>query len=120
MCSWREGIPADIYSQLWTLQIYRKLGKSFKTIPIKMVFLLTDSPPAFLVEIDKGNFEVKMLENVKDPKDLDRFECDAYIALPTEIFLKGPNDIRNAIAQKKAKIKNYEILTFLEKISEAL
>jgi len=120
MCSLREGIPADIYSQLWTLQIYRKLGKLFKNIPIKMVFLLTDSPPAFVVKIDKVNFEVKMLENVKNVKDLDYLECDAYLALPTEMFLKGLNEIKDGISQKKVKIKNYEILTFLEKIWEAL
>jgi hypothetical protein len=119
MCSLNDGIPADIYSQLWTLQIYRKLGKLFKNT-IKMVFLLTDSPPAFVVKIDKANFEVKMLEDVKNVKDLDYLECDAYLALPTEIFLKGSNEIRDAITQKKAKIKNYEILTFLEKIWEAL
>ena len=120
MCSLREGIPADIYAQLWTLQIYRKLGKLFKNKPIKMIFLLTDFPPAFVVKLEKGNFEVKMLENVKDVKDLDDIECDAYLASPTEIFLKGLNEIKDAIAQKQAKIKNYEILTFLEKIWEAI
>ncbi|MFX0189028.1 MAG: hypothetical protein ACFE8A_14985 [Candidatus Hodarchaeota archaeon] len=117
MCPMYEGFPAVIYSGLWILRTFRRLEKVFPNLPITIVVLLTDSPPAFIVRIDKGNFEIEMLEAVKKPKDLDDIECDGYLALPTEILYKGPEGIRDGIAEKKVKIKNYEILTILAKLA---
>jgi len=118
MCPIYEGFPAVIYSGLWILRTFRRLEKVFPNSPIKIVVLLTDSPPAFMVRIDKENFEIQILEDVKDPKDLDDIECDGYLALPTEILYKGPAGIRDAFAEKKVKMNNYETLTVLAKLTD--
>lgn len=114
-----EGIPAFIYSLLWTRKIFGKLEKLFPDLQIKMVLLLTDFPPATSIEINKGDFKVEVLEDVKKPEDLDNIECDAYLALPTEVFYGGAEGIMKGINEKKVKIKNYEILTILGKLTVA-
>jgi lipid A disaccharide synthetase len=78
MCPLYEGLPAVIYSGLWTLRIFRKLGKIFPK-SVKIVILLTDSPPAFLVNIDREDFNIEILENVNDFKDLDNILLKYYI-----------------------------------------
>ena len=70
-----EGIPAIIYAVLLIQRTFRRLDKVFPNLPLKVVVLLTDSPPAFLVSVDKQNFEIEFLEDIKDPKDLDKVEC---------------------------------------------
>ncbi|MFW9899165.1 MAG: hypothetical protein ACFFDO_07890 [Candidatus Thorarchaeota archaeon] len=117
MCPMYEGFPAVIYSGLWILRTFRRLEKVLSKLPINIVILLTDSPPAFMVRIDKENFEIEILEHVENPKELDDIECDGYLALPTEILYKGPAGIRDAIAEKKLKINNYEIITVLAKLT---
>ncbi len=116
MCPLYEGLPAVIYSGLWILKIFRKLEKKFPN-SIKMAILLTDSPPAFLVKIDKGDFLIDILENVKYSNDLDNIECDTYLALPTEILYKGAGGIREGIANKKVKIKNMDAIAILAKLT---
>jgi len=116
MCPLYEGLPAIIYSALWILRTFRRLEKFFPNSPIKIVVLLTDSPPAFMVRVDKQNFEIKILEDIEDPKDLDNIECDEYLALSTDILYKGPAGIRDAIAEGKVKLNNFEILTVLAKL----
>jgi len=116
MCPLYEGIPAVIYSGLWALKTYRKLEKSFPK-PINIVILLTDIPPAFSVKIDKGNFEIELLKNINDPKELDNIECDGYIALPTEILYKGVEGIRKGIEEENVKLKNFETLAILGKLA---
>lgn len=116
MCPLYEGLPAVIYSGLWVLKIFRKLEKSFPN-SIKMAILLTDSPPAFLIKIDKGDFDIEILENVKDSNELDNIECDTYLALPTEILYKGAGGIRDGIANNKVKIKNLDAITILAKLT---
>ena len=115
MCPQLEGFPAIVYSGLWALKIYRKLGKSFPK-PINIVILLTDTPPAFSVKIDKGNFKIELLENINDPKELDDIECDGYIALPTEILYEGIEGIRKGIGEETVKLKNFETLAILGKL----
>jgi hypothetical protein len=117
MCSLYEGFPAVIYSGLWTLKIFRKLEKTFTKTPTNIIFLLTDSPPAFLVKIDKDDFKIEILKNVNDPKDLENIDCDGYLAMPTEILYKGAVGIKNGIDEKKVIIKNFESLTILAKIT---
>ena len=111
-----EGFPAIIYSALWILRTFRRLEKVFSNLPIKIVVLLTDSPPAFMVRIDKQNFEIQLLEDIEDPKDLDNIECDEYMYISTEMLYKGLAGIRDAIAENKAKLSNFRILTVLAKL----
>ncbi len=111
-----EGLPAVIYSGLWVLKVFRKLEKNFPN-SIKMAILLTDSPPAFLIKIDKGDFDIEILENIKDSNDLENIECDTYLALPTEILYKGADGIRKGIETKEVKIKNFDAITILAKLT---
>ena len=112
MCPLYEGFPAIIYSGLWVLRIFRMLEKQIPK-SIKIAILLTDSPPAFLVKIDKGDFNIEILENVKKNGDLDTIGCDTYLALPTEILYKGAAAIREGIAKKEVQVKNLEAITIL-------
>ena len=111
-----EGLPAIIYSGLWVLKVYRKLEKAFPNT-IKMAILLTDSPPAFLVKIDRGEFNIEILENIKKIEDFEKIECDTYLALPTEILYKGAAGIREGIASKEVYIKNLDAITILAKLT---
>ena len=111
-----EGLPAVIYSTLWVLKIFRKLEKRFPN-SIKIAILLTDSPPAFLVKIDKGDFNIEILENVKNADELVNFECDTYLALPTEILYKGAEGIKEGIANETVKFKSMDAITILAKLT---
>jgi len=111
-----EGFPAIMYSGLWSLRTFRKLENLFPNSPLNIVFLLIDFPPATMVKIDKGDFEIKILDDVKDTKELDNLECDMYLASPLELLFKGINGIKQGIEENKIKIKNMEILTILAKI----
>ena len=117
MCPLYEGIPAVIYSGLWVLKIFKKLEKLFPKTPVKVIFLLIDSPPAFSVKIDKCNFEIEILNEIKDPKDLEDIECDGYLALPTELLYKGVEGIRKGLGEQKVKLKNFETLAILGKLA---
>lgn len=112
-----EGIPAIVYTGLWSLKIFKRLEKAFPNLPKTLLFLLTDSPPAFLVKIEKNDFEIEILDGITEPDELESVECDGYLSLSTDILYKGANGIMEAIAENKVKIKNYEILTFLAKIA---
>ncbi|MFX1339693.1 MAG: hypothetical protein ACFFDK_13860 [Promethearchaeota archaeon] len=111
-----EGLPAVIYSGLWVLKIFRKLEKRFPN-SIKMAILLTDSPPAFLIKIDNGDFDIEILENIKDLNELDTIDCDTYLALPTEILYKGAGGIREGIETNEVKVKNFDAITILAKFT---
>ncbi len=115
MCPQLEGFPAIVYSGLWALKIYRKLNKSFPK-PMKIIILLTDIPPAFSVNIEKGDFKIEILNNLNDPQDLEDTKCDGYIALPTEILYEGIEGIRKGIGEETVKLKNFETLALLGKI----
>lgn len=116
MCPLYEGLPAVLYSGLWVLKIFRKLEKRFPN-SLKIAILLTDSPPAFLVKIDEGDFDIEILENIKDPKDLDNVDCDTYLALPTEILYKGAARIKEGIDNKEVKVKSLDAITILAKMA---
>jgi hypothetical protein len=116
MCPLYEGLPAIIYSGLWTLKLFRKLAKAFPK-PIEITYLLIDTPPGFLVKIKDGNFDIEMLENVKNVEDLDKIQCDGYLALTTETLYKGPMAIREGIEQGSVKIKNMESITLIAKLT---
>jgi hypothetical protein len=111
-----EGLPAVIYSGLWVLKVFRKIEKTFPN-PTTMAVLLTDSPPAFLVKINKDDFDIEILENIKKIEDLEKIECDTYLALPTEILYKGAAGIRDGIASKEVHVKNLDAIAILAKLT---
>ncbi|NVM04733.1 MAG: hypothetical protein HWN67_20605 [Candidatus Helarchaeota archaeon] len=120
MSSKYEGFPAVAYSGLWLLKTFGKLRRQFPDLKIDIVFFVTDAPPATLIKIDKGDFEIELLENVKDVKDLDNVECDAYLALSTDDILGGINSIIDGVAEKRIKMKNPSALGILGKILSVL
>ncbi|MFW9781580.1 MAG: hypothetical protein ACFFFB_04765, partial [Candidatus Heimdallarchaeota archaeon] len=65
MCAKFRGIPALIYSGLWRRQIFGKLEKDFPE-HTKFIVYITDQPPAVLINIDNGNFEMEKLEEIND------------------------------------------------------
>ena len=120
MCPQYEGFPAIAYTGLWLLQTFGKLRREFPDLKIDFVFYVTDAPPATLIKIDKGDFKIVLLEDVKDVKDLDKVECDAYLALSTDDILGGIDTIMKGIADKTIKLKNPDALGILAKILAVL
>ncbi len=116
MSSKYEGFPAIAYAGLWFLKTFGKLRRQFPDLKIDIVFFVTDVPPATLIKIDKGDFEVEILEDLKDVKDLDNIECDAYLALSTDDLAGGIDSIMDGVAQKRIKMKNPNALGILGKI----
>lgn len=111
-----EGIPAVFYSGLYVLQMYGKLEKTFPDKKVNIIVYITDFPPATRIKIDKGQFEIIPLEDIKDPKELEDLECDGYVAAPLEILYGGIGAIIKGIKQKKVKIKNMKVLLSLASI----
>ena len=109
MCAKFRGIPALIYSGLWRRQIFGRLKKDFlgKT---KLVVYITDYPPAVSIKIDRGNFEMEKLENVKELNDLDNIECDGYIAAPQSYLFGGPAALKKGIEEGKVKMNNEAVI----------
>lgn len=120
MSSKLEGFPAILYTGLWALEIFGKLKKDYKDEQMNLIFLVTDSPPATLIKIDKGSFEIQILDEIKEVKDLENIDCDAYLALTTDDILGGITSIMDGIAQNRIKLKNPEFLRILGKILEVL
>ncbi len=112
-----EGLPAIIYSRLWLLQVFGKLKSEFPDLQIRIVLFVTDFPPATLIKIDKGDFEIEILEDIKDSNDLDGVECDAYFASTFEVLLGGMKSVMEGIADKRVKIKNLNALPILAKLT---
>ena len=118
MCQDIEGIPAYVYSVLWLNKMYGRLRRNFSDLHVKIALYFTDFPPAFLIKIDKGDFEIEILENVKDTKDLDGVECDGYIAAPIQVFYGGASSIMEGIKNNVVHIKNQNILLLLGQLLE--
>lgn len=115
-----EGIPAYIYSGLWIFKTYRKLDKIFPNLKIKLALFITDFPPAALITIDNGDFEVQALENVKTLEDLEKVECDSYLMAKLEAFTGGAEGIMRGINDKSVIVKGSEVLNILGKIAGGL
>ncbi|MHA2007595.1 MAG: hypothetical protein ACXABO_08135 [Promethearchaeota archaeon] len=109
MCAKFRGIPALIYSGLWRRQIFGKLEKDYPE-PTKFVVYITDHPPAVLININNGNFEMEKLEQVKDLSEIERIECDGYFAAPQGYVYGGPNTLMKGIEEGKVKMKNESII----------
>jgi len=109
VCAKFRGIPALIYSGLWRREIFGKLKRDF---PENMTFIvyITDQPPAVIVKIDNGHFEMKKEEKIKDIKDLDNFECDSYFAAPQKYIFGGFSALKKGIEEGKVKTKNESII----------
>lgn len=116
MSSKYEGFPAIVYSRLWLSQIFGKLKREFPDLQIKIALFMIDMPPASLIKIDQGNFEIEILESVKVPEDLDGIDCDGYLALSYEVFTGGFKRIMQGIEENKVKIKNQNVLLILAKL----
>ena len=111
-----EGIPAVFYSGLYVLQVYGRLEKTFPDKNVNIIVFITDFPPATQIKIDKGEFEIIPLVDIKDPIELEDLECDGYVAAPLEILYGGVGAIMKGITTKKVKIKNPKVLLSLAAI----
>lgn len=109
MCAKFRGIPAIIYSGLWRRQIFGRLKKDFPK-KTKLVVFITDQPPAVLINIDNGNFEMEKLENLKELNDLDKIDCDGYFASPQSHLFGGFSALKKGVDEGKVKMKNEAII----------
>ena len=109
MCAKFRGIPALIYSGLWRRQIFGKLQNDFPE-PIKFVVYITDQPPAVLINIDNGNFEMEKLVEVKEISELERIDCDGYFAAPQGYVFGGPPALIKGVEEGIVKMKNESII----------
>lgn len=109
MCAKFRGIPALIYSGLWRRQIFGKLGKDFPE-HTKFIVYITDQPPAVLINIDNGNFEMEKLEEINDIAELDNFNCDGYFAAPQKYVYGGIPKLQKGVEEGKVKMKKEAVI----------
>ena len=109
MCAKFRGIPALIYSGLWRRQIFGKLDKDFPE-DIKFVVYITDQPPAVLITISNGNFEMEKLEDIKEISNLENMDCNGYFAAPQSYVFGGLTALQNGVEEGKVKMKNESII----------
>ena len=114
-----SNFPAIIYSGLWLLKTIGLLKKDFGTLDLQFLVLITDVPPAFMVRITKGDFQVEILDDVRNVEELNEIECDGYISLPSNVFLGGVKGIVEGLANKTVIVSSNEILNFLGKVGAA-
>ncbi len=120
MCAKFTGFPAILYSGLWRLQIFGKLKRENPDLQIKIV-VLTDEPPAFMVKVDKGEFEITILDEIKDVKDLETIECDAYLSASRKAIFGGLDTLMKGKEDGTVVIKNEKtLLTLLGKVIAAM
>jgi hypothetical protein len=109
MCAKFRGIPALIYSGLWRRQIFGKLEKDFPE-QTKFAVYITDQPPAVLIKINNGNFEMEKLEEVKEIWEIENIACDGYFVAPQSYVFGGPAALQKGIKEGKVKMKNEAII----------
>jgi len=113
------GFPALMYSGLYILKELGILKKDYSDTEIKILVLITDAPPAFLICIDKGDFSIKIeneivnLVDIKEAKDL----YDYYLATPSDLLLEGADKIFQGISQDTVKINDNKVLIYLGAIA---
>ena len=108
MCAKFRGIPALIYSGLWRRQIFGRLKKDFQE-PFKFVVFITDQPPAVMINIYDGNFEMEKLEHVKEISELEKIDCDGYFVAPQSYVFGGLSVLMKGIEEQKVKMKNESV-----------
>ncbi|MFW9872515.1 MAG: hypothetical protein ACFFG0_05380 [Candidatus Thorarchaeota archaeon] len=109
MCAKFRGIPAIIYSGLWRRQIFGKLEKDFPE-PTKFVVYITDQPPAVLISIEKDDFEMEKLEQIKEISEIENIDCDGFIAAPQRCIYGGVTALMEGMKEGKVKMKNESII----------
>jgi len=109
VCAKFRGIPALIYSGLWRRQIFGKLKRDFQENTTFIVYI-TDQPPAVLVKIENGTFEMEKLEDIKEIKDIENLECDSYFAAPQSYIFGGAPALKKGLDEGKVKMKNESII----------
>ena len=109
MCAKFRGIPALIYSGLWRRQIFGRLRQDFPK-QTKFIVYITDQPPAVLINIDNGIFEMEKLENIKEIAELENFDCDGYFAAPQKYVYGGIPTLQKGVEKGVVKMKNESII----------
>jgi hypothetical protein len=112
------NFPAILYSGLWLLKTLGLLKKDFSDVDVKIIILITDVPPAFMIKILKGDFRIEILEEVISVEALEKVKSDGYISLPSQVFLGGVEGVLEGIRKKLVIIKG-EALKYLGKIGAA-
>ncbi|MBY9003532.1 MAG: hypothetical protein KGD73_06145 [Candidatus Lokiarchaeota archaeon] len=113
-----SNFPAILYSGLWALKTLGLLKRDFSNENVRIIILITDEPPAFMLHIANGDFQVEILEDIVTVDDLNSVESDGYISLPSQIFLGGVEGVLEGIRNKLVTIKG-EALIYLGKIGVA-
>lgn len=113
-----SNFPAILYSGLWLLKTLGLLQKDYKDVDVKIIVLITDVPPAFMLKIIRGDFKIEILDGVTSLEDLDNVKSDGYISLPSQVFLGGVEGVLEGIRNKLVFIKG-EALKYLGKIGAA-
>jgi len=111
--------PAIVYSGLWVLKTLGLLKKDYRDVNAKLIVLITDVPPAFMIRIMEGDFWVEILDDVISVKDLDGVKSDGYISLPSSVFLGGVDGVLEGI-KKGTVLVNGDAIKYLIKIGAAV
>ena len=111
--------PAIIYSGLWLLKTLGILRRDYNNEDVKIIVLLIDVPPAFMVRIQNGDFQIEILEDVIYIKDLEEINSDGYISLPSSVFLGGVEGVLEGIKNGTVLIKG-DALKYIGKIGAAI
>ncbi|MBD3254773.1 MAG: hypothetical protein GF383_06750 [Candidatus Lokiarchaeota archaeon] len=113
------GFPALMYSGLYILKEIGILKKDYSDTEVKILLLITDAPPAFLICIDKGDFYIEILNEIMNLEDVKNAEslCDYYLATPSNILLAGADKIFQGISQNSVKINDNKVLIYLGTIA---
>jgi hypothetical protein len=113
-----SNFPAIVYSGLWVLKTLGLLKRDFSDEDVKIIILITDEPPAFMIRIVNSDFQVEILDGAKSVEDLNSMESDGYISLPSHIFLDGVEGVLEGIRNNLVIIKG-EALKYLGRIGAA-
>ncbi|MFX0060041.1 MAG: hypothetical protein ACFE85_19435 [Candidatus Hodarchaeota archaeon] len=113
-----SNFPAILYSGLWLLKTLGLLKKDFSKVNVKIIVLITDVPPAFMLKIEKSDFQIEILEEVTSINELDNAESDGYISLPSQVFLGSVEGVLEGIRNNLVIFKG-EALKYLGKIGAA-
>ena len=113
-----SNFPAILYSGLWLLKTLGILKKDFSEVNVKIIVLITDVPPAFMLKIVKAEFQIEILEEITSIDKIDKIESDGYISLPSHVFLGSVEGVLEGIRNNLVIFKG-EALKYLGKIGAA-
>ncbi len=110
--------PSIIYSGLWVLKTLGILAKDFKSKNVRIVILITDAPPAFIITISDADFKVEILKEITTFEEIEGVESNGYISLPSQVFLGGVEGVLKGLGEGTVITKG-EALLYLGKIGAA-